>query len=33
LSHRGRDPTASRRRWHTQGFPSHVWGDSMNDLC
>jgi hypothetical protein len=30
---RGRGPVASRRRWHTQGFPSPVWGDSMHNLC
>jgi hypothetical protein len=33
LSRRGRCPTASRQRWHTQGSPSHVWGDSMRKLC
>jgi hypothetical protein len=30
---RGRCPTASRWRWHTQGFPSQGWGDSMHKMC
>jgi hypothetical protein len=33
LPGRGRGRGASRWWWHTQGFPSHVWGDSTHKLC